>query len=709
MISGTYSRGTKYTCAAVITFSDNTTKTLSESDFATGNNGFVDGAGASSFPLGVAIERSITVEIQNDGSYENKTFVGAVITFYAKYGNNTLALGKFTVLEPETYGETIIISAVDDMYKADKPYSTELEFPVTLQALFNDACASCGIANGSSSFSHNDFQVSGIESGKYTFREIFGFIAMIAGGNARINRSGQMQILSYGLSATPSVNLKDWQSLKTDYNDVTITGLKAVVGEGDESQTYSYGNAGYVLELKNPFFTDDNAETALALIAQYVVDYPFRKFEGDHVADPFIEFMDVVYIVDRKGNQYKTVITDVDFTFFGVTTLKNSAESALRNESYYVSGNTKTLIEAQKAVQRETTARETAIAQLQQAIANASGMYSTDVTQPDQSVIRYLHDKPTLAASTNILKITSEAIAISKDGGATYPYGVTFNGDFIANILSASGVNADWINTGALVVRNNDTTVFQADCDTGSVSINGSAGNVQFTNCPFTTIYSKTFLASNYTESDFYRLRDIVGTHTITPTPEDYEKYDFDLDGSLSQTDFIILRNMIMIENPYGDLTTSFYVSIPASGSQNLLHIYSTRTFANGSSSTKELFNVSNKGAEFGPRSTTMPYSMLFRCAVNSGGYSVHGKKIEVQTTITITTALSGNDYWRVLNGFPEPFAFVSLSACRINGGTGNEAIGCNINTSGEMSLTLGSQGLADGDQVCITGSYWIS
>jgi hypothetical protein len=51
--------------------------------------------------------------------------------------------------------------------------------------------------------------------------------------------------------------------------------------------------------------------------------------------------MDVVEIVDRKGNAYRSVITDIDFTFCGITAMSNSAEAAIRNTRTYTSTATK--------------------------------------------------------------------------------------------------------------------------------------------------------------------------------------------------------------------------------------------------------------------------------------------------------------------------------------------------------------------------------
>lgn len=45
----------------------------------------------------------------------------------------------------------------------------------------------------------------------------------------------------------------------------------------------------------------------------------------------------------------------------------------------------------------------------------------------------------------------------------------------ITKILNSIGINADWINTGALVVKDtNGDTLFRADIDTGQVYINAT-------------------------------------------------------------------------------------------------------------------------------------------------------------------------------------------------------------------------------------------
>ena len=449
---------TDFRTEATVTFSDNSMLDLLPVNFTVKNNGYTDGAGANGLPLGVLIGRTIQIELDNrDGSLSNYDFFGAEIALRLRFvlsaTTEKITVGTFTVLTPETEGETILINATDASWRTDKPYSTTVTFPATLATLFSDACDSCGIAYQSATFNNSSFTVDAMPDGDYTFRQIFGYIACIAGGNARISRAGYMEILSYDFAHTTYHDLTDWINLTLDTSDITITGLKTSKTETDDDgkeikTDVLKGADGYVLEVVNPLIA--GKETAvLELISTSLVGATFRKFSGDHTAYPLAEFMDSVKLTDRKGNTYWSVITDIDFTLFGTTAIFNSAVSAVQNAGTYPSVESKAVIAARKLVTAERSARETAIAQLNSLLAQSSGMYTTSVPQEDGSTIYYLHDKPTLAESANVMKLTADAIGFSTDGGETYPFGLAVNGDTITRILSAVGVNAEWVKVGA--------------------------------------------------------------------------------------------------------------------------------------------------------------------------------------------------------------------------------------------------------------------
>ena len=72
-------------------------------------------------------------------------------------------------------------------------------------------------------------------------------------------------------------------------------------------------------------------------------------------------------------------------------------------------------------------------------------MYITAEKQKDGSTIYYVHDKPTLAESLVVWKLTATALGISTDGGKTYPYGLDVSGDAILNRIYVNGIDGKYI------------------------------------------------------------------------------------------------------------------------------------------------------------------------------------------------------------------------------------------------------------------------
>lgn len=478
---------------AEVTLANGTVLELTEDDFSIDNNSLVDSAGANSIPLGVALSRNVQLEIMNDDDHlSDYDFFGAKIRLYLTFELSSttekIEYGTFTVTQPETYGSVVTIVGYDDMYKADKTYSTTLTFPATAKSVLIDSCDTCGILIGDSNFLHNDFQIPTMPSSEYTHRQIIGFIAMIACGNARIDRTGHLQIMTYDFDYDSGNvhTLTDYNTLTNDTNDVQVTGVqmtKTVTktttdedgneNEEDVEELVKYGSDGYVLEIENPLVAG-HEETLVSWIYERFKDVTFRGFTMDYISYPIAEFGDKIKITDWKGKSFYSVLTDVNFVFFGYTTLQNSAESPMRNQSNYTSSEQKALIQGKELVKREKTNRENAIKKLNETLKSGSGLYSTEEKQPDGSSIYYLHDKRSLAESRNVIKLTSDAIGFSTDGGKNYPYGFTITGEMITRLLYAEGINADYINTGALTVKDKSgNIIFFADIETGTVRISG--------------------------------------------------------------------------------------------------------------------------------------------------------------------------------------------------------------------------------------------
>lgn len=549
-----------------ITFPDGTKKTINE-DIMNGDNGFSDCAESSSFPVGATICKTLTLSINNDQEqWKNYNFYGAKIHAYLKLQTSyaapesvstlldesynpildstgdpiiatqaatkdiieTIDKGVYTVTTPEQYSDIINVTALDDMYKANKVYTSGLKLPQSLINLVRDACKTVGIGMNLT-MDHGDIIIRSIPD-SMTFRQLFGYAAMVESANARIDYFGNLQFVKWDFEkmesdntatvdadgfihfgdANPSIDTDSFVSLPgwtinaegfldltsgpgsdvqrlmayanppaLSSDDIVITGIRLKNGETDNNtdtdHSGMYGEEGYVLELENELIDSDQLQTVANIIGEQIVGARFRNLEGDLVYNPLVEFGDMVYTYDRLGNKYLTPLTDVSGNVGGLTTVKTQADDPIRGSSDFYGNSTKAIVAARQMVQKETSAREEAIRRLAETLNSSSGLYMTQEPQQDGSIIYYMHNKATMAESNIIWKLTAEALAVSIDGGKTYPYGFAVTGELITRLLYAEGINADYINAGTLIVRDKSgNAIFEADMDTGSVTLDGS-------------------------------------------------------------------------------------------------------------------------------------------------------------------------------------------------------------------------------------------
>lgn len=540
-----------------ITFPGGTVKTVKD-EIMGENCTFSDCAESSSFPIGCVVCKSMTLELDNTSDqWKNYNFYMAKVHAYLKMQTSvassattdelldenyepildqssgtilatkaatedrieTIDKGIYTITTPEQYGEILSFTALDDMYKTNATYISHLVLPQSIETLVRDACETLGIPS-EVSMAHGNLIVSEIPE-NMTFRQLFGWAAMLETANARLDSRGYLRFIRWDFSnvqedynavvdadgnvtfkggasidsesfisptgnwtidsdgfltliesaADTSEKLKDFFTSPTvSSDDIVITGIKLKNRENEAM----YGSTGYVLELENDLVADSDLDTVAAQIGDSIIGAKFRNMSGELAYNPLIEFGDMAYTYDRKWNRYITPLTDVSCFVNGKTTVKTQADDPIRGQSKFQSESTKAIVEARRLVKKEQSAREKAVKKLEETLKNSSGLYETSVTQEDGSTITYLHDKPTLAESKNVIKFTAEAIGVSNDGGKTYPYGFFLTGDLIAKILYAHGINADYIDTGALTVRDSDgNIIFQVDMDTKKVIISG--------------------------------------------------------------------------------------------------------------------------------------------------------------------------------------------------------------------------------------------
>ena len=511
---------------ADFTFTDGSTLSITDKDLWSNGFKFEDAVSQSgSFDIGAAIVNKLTLQINNfSGKYTDYIWDGARVVCHIglelSTGIEKIRICTMTVTDAP-YQNTAIISLTceDSMRLFDRDYSeSKLSYPATRLQIIQDACEVCGVTLQSTRFDNDDFVIQNRpDDSSITFRQVIAWVAQMGCQWAKTDAYGRL-CLDWYKNEVPEnfYNKKEvpWQDVEgqdildttgaqiittmqsgisaIDTNgftpwlyDIEITGIKVTEyvenSSKNEAKTYQSGKSGYVIEISdNKLIQEGTGEAICKIISDRCVGMKFRSFSTGALTNIAWEAGDTIAISDRNGKQYKSYLTSVTLNPGAFEQLECSAKSVSRNKQKQYSLNQQIQAENNKNLRDERTAREKALEELSQRLAESSGTYTTVETQPDGSNIYYLHNKPQLSDSDIIWKMTAEAWAVSTDGGQHWNGGMTVDGDVIARILTATGINADWINTGTIKAIDKDgNTTFLVDVTTGRVVINADSVQVK--------------------------------------------------------------------------------------------------------------------------------------------------------------------------------------------------------------------------------------
>lgn len=507
---------------ADFTFTDGSTLSITDKDLWSNGFKFEDAVSQNgSFDIGAAIINKLTLQINNfSGKYTDYIWDGARVVCYIglelSTGIEKIRICTMTVTDAP-YQSTAIISLTceDSMRLFDRDYSeSKLSYPATRLQIIQNACEVCGVTLQSTRFDNDDFVIQNRpDDSSITFRQVIAWVAQMGCQWAKSDEYGRLCLgwyerevpdKFYNLVETPWKDVEGNDILDTTGEqiitimqtgitaiqtngftpwlyDIEITGIKVTEyvenSSKNEAKTYQSGKSGYVIEISdNKLIQEGTGEAICKIISDRCVGMKFRPFSTGALTNIAWEAGDTIAISDRNGKQYKSYLTSVTLNPGAFEQLECSAKSASRNKQKQYSLNQQIQAENNKNLRDERTAREKALEELSQRLAESSGTYTTVETQPDGSNIYYLHNKPQLSDSDIIWKMTAEAWAVSTDGGQHWNGGMTVDGDVIARILTATGVNADWINTGTIKAIDKDgNTTFLVDVTTGRVIINADS------------------------------------------------------------------------------------------------------------------------------------------------------------------------------------------------------------------------------------------
>ncbi len=456
----------------------------------------------------------------------------------------TISKGVFTVDEA-TWGDgTVTLVLLDNMCQFDRPYTSHNIYTstTTIYDVVLDACTKCGvtIAGTMTNMPNKNFVVAGPPKDDTTYREVIGWCAAIAGCFARCTTDGKLEFAWFDVDkftadtgtdggifdeGTPYYTSGDtvlggtfnpWNdqynvdggqftdrsgihhiSALTSQNigvdDVVITDVQIAyeVETTNSSETVYYpttiADNRYVISIDAiPFINANNVEDFYDILADRLIGLTFRTCNVTQINDPTIEAGDIAWLWDTRGEVHKILITRTTFSITGSQTIICGAKTPARNSATQMTAIAKANARSNRRLNEEKSIRQQLTDNFNNYVANAKGLYLDKIVSGGTTII-YGHDKPQLAQSKMVLKISNGAISMTADykgtdaatSAANAWYGFQFDGTWLANIISAVQLFFDHAHGGTLTLGgygngNGQLAVYDAnDNPIGSWTNNG--------------------------------------------------------------------------------------------------------------------------------------------------------------------------------------------------------------------------------------------
>jgi hypothetical protein len=491
-------------------------------------NGLIYSGGTSEsgvFTIGSAISAKVTLVLNNMyGDFNTYDFTGAIVRPFIGMALSAttewLKFGIYTADPPEYNGSVISLECLDNLSKTDVQYVPTVTFPCTRLALIEDICTQCNIYLNTKTFYGCVENVRSFDYSNMTCRQIISYVAQMGCLYAYCDVNGYLNFGWYATTVLDGLrntldggNFTDYTSGSTadggsftDYSsgssydggtfqeqkkyavisalttqnictdDVVITGVNITYtpdAEDSDDITVKVGNDGYRIAIsENPLIKSTNVDVIINYIYSQVGGLRFRPLTVSALSDPRIEPGDICIFIDRKQISYPTVITNLRFTIGEYESFVSDAQSPSRNSADNLAAETSALVAARKNAAKQISSYDKAVQLLTNLITNSFGAFKSEEELEDGSTIYYMHNKPERANSSTIWKMTADAFAVSTDGGVTWNAGLDSEGNAVLNVLSAIGINADWINAGDIIlgglVGNKD----------GSITVKDASGDI---------------------------------------------------------------------------------------------------------------------------------------------------------------------------------------------------------------------------------------
>jgi hypothetical protein len=261
--------------------------------------------------LGSAVSAKIEITLKKiDELFEN-TEIPVEIGLKLPSGKyEYIPVGFFTAEHPTNDQTTTTFTAYDRMMKTTGLYVSNLTYPASAVSVLNEISAGCGVPVDVSNID-SSIMISTKPAG-YTYREMIGYIASMAGGFACVDRTGTIVIKWY-LDVDYKLDVTRIMSFEKDESNYNLEKLSCNV---DNSTTLTSGGGILGVIFDNPFMTQDRLDNIFKKLSGFSYRGASVKTLGDVRLDPW----DMITVEDGEDT-YKVPVMNIQQEYDGGLTM----------------------------------------------------------------------------------------------------------------------------------------------------------------------------------------------------------------------------------------------------------------------------------------------------------------------------------------------------------------------------------------------------
>lgn len=216
-----------------------------------------------------------------------------------------IPLGFFTAEHPTLNQATTTFTAYDRMMKTTGVYVSELTYPASAESVLKEISTGCGVPCNVSGL--NGITIDTAPVG-YTYREVIGYIASLAGGFACVDRTGTIVIKWYednGYTINES-RIMTFEKNESDYH------LDYLTCNVDSNTSFTAGSGTLGITFDNPLMTEEKLNSVYKKVRGFAYRGGSLKTLGDIRLDPW----DIV-TVEELGETYKVPVMNITQEYDG--------------------------------------------------------------------------------------------------------------------------------------------------------------------------------------------------------------------------------------------------------------------------------------------------------------------------------------------------------------------------------------------------------